>query len=81
MAATLAKVLGQEVVHNAVSPATYRSFGFPGADDLGNMFRFKRDFNDDFRKPRDVEFSRRLNPSLMSFEQWLEKNKVAIPVK
>jgi len=28
----------------------------------------------------DVEFSRSLNPFLMSFEQWLEKNKAANPL-
>ena len=35
---------GQPVVHAAVPPEVYRGFGFPGADDLGNMFQFKRDF-------------------------------------
>ena len=35
---------GREVRYNAVSPEVYRSFGFPGAEDLGNMFQFKRDF-------------------------------------
>ena len=27
-------------------PEVYRGFGFPGADDLGNMFQFKRDFEE-----------------------------------
>ena len=40
MAETLTKALGQEVVDNEVTPEVYRSFGFPGADDLGNMFQF-----------------------------------------
>ncbi len=35
-------------------PEVYRSFGFPGADDLGNMFQFKRDFNDDFCGARNL---------------------------
>jgi uncharacterized protein YbjT (DUF2867 family) len=81
MAAALSSALGEEVVYNAVSPDVYRSFGFPGADDLGNMFQFKRDFNDDFCKARDVAFSKRLNPELQSFGQWLSKNKEHIPVK
>ena len=34
-------------------PEVYRGFGFPGADDLGNMFQFKRDFNEDFCGARD----------------------------
>ena len=80
MAAALGRAIGEEVVHNALSPEAYRKLGFPGADDLGNMFQFKRDFNEDFRRPRGVEFSRQLNPALQSFDQWLAANKARIPV-
>ena len=44
MAAALTKAIGQEVRYNDVPPEVYRSSGFPGADDLGNMFQFKRRF-------------------------------------
>ena len=44
MAAALSKALGQPVRYNEVTPEVYRGFGFPGADDLGNMFQFYRDF-------------------------------------
>lgn len=80
MAAALTRAIGQEVRYNAVPPEVYRSFGFPGADDLGNMFQFKRDFNDDFRGVRDVDFARTLNPELQSFETWLSKHKAQIPL-
>jgi hypothetical protein len=53
--------------------------GFPGADDLGNMFQFKRDFNEDFRAPRSVEKSRQLNPKLATFEHWLAAHAGEIP--
>jgi uncharacterized protein YbjT (DUF2867 family) len=79
MAAAFSKALGQPVRYNAVEPEVYRSFGFPGADDLGNMFQFKRDFQDAFCGARDVSFSRKLNPSLQSFESWLDRNKSRIP--
>jgi len=69
------------VSYNAVEPEVYRSFGFPGADDLGNMFQFKRDFEADFRRPRDVSFSRKLNPELQSFNDWLSRNKTRNPVE
>ena len=42
------QALGQEVRCHAVTPETYRAFGYPSADDLGDMFQFKRDFNDIF---------------------------------
>ena len=80
MAAALSKALGKEVVYNNVPPEVYRGFGFPGADDLGNMFQFKRDFNDYYCGARSVEFSRSLNPELLSFEAWLEKYKSRIPL-
>lgn len=80
MASALGKVLGKDVYH--VSPAfdQYRGFGFPGADDLGNMFQFNHDFAEDFGRARNVSFSRELNPRLQSFSQWLERNGSRIPV-
>ena len=80
MAAAFAKVLEQPVRYNAIEPAVYRGFGFPGADDLANMFQFKRDFNDDFCGARDLQFSRSINPGLQTFEQWLAMNKDRIPL-
>ena len=76
----LTRALGQEVRYNNVPPEVYRSFGFPGADDLGNMFQFKRDFNDYFVGARDLAFTRSLNPELQTFEEWLAKHEKEIPV-
>jgi len=81
MAAIFSEVLGREVRYNSVPPEVFRSFGFPGADDLGNMFQFKRDFEDYFCGARNPEFARTLNPSLQDFKTWLTKNKSAIPIK
>lgn len=80
MAAALGKALGQEVAHRDVPPEVYRSFGFPGADDLGNMFQFKRDFEAYYCGARDLGFSRSLNPKLQTFAQWLAANKERIPL-
>ena len=80
MASAFSRALGREVVYNAVSPEVYRGFGFPGADDLGNMFQFKRDFQQVFCGARSVEFSRSLNPALQNFDTWLARNKSRIPL-
>ncbi|HUU34665.1 MAG TPA: NmrA/HSCARG family protein [Vicinamibacterales bacterium] len=80
MAASLARAIGQPVHYNAVTPAAYRGFGFPGAEDLGNMFQFYRDFSDDFMAARPVDGSRALNPSLQSFDAWLAANATRIPL-
>lgn len=80
MAAELSKALGTPVRFNDVPPDVYRGFGFPGAEDIGNMFQFKRDFNADFCGVRDVDKTRMLNPSLLSFADWLEDNASKIPL-
>ncbi|MDP1947927.1 MAG: NmrA/HSCARG family protein [Nitrospirota bacterium] len=81
MAVALAKALGQPVRYNAVTPEAYRSFGFPGADDLGNMFQFKRDFESVFCGARNLDQSRALNPALQTFDQWLAQNTHRIPLE
>jgi len=81
MAAALSKALGREVRYNAVSFDAYRGFGFPGAEDLGNMFQFKHDFQEDFCGPRDPAKSRELNPSLQTFADWLKVNGGNIPLE
>jgi uncharacterized protein YbjT (DUF2867 family) len=79
MATALGKALGQEVRYNAVTPEQYRAFAFPGADDLGNMFQFYRDFEADFCRARDPAVARSLNPALQTFATWLARNKDRIP--
>ncbi len=80
MAAALTKAMNQEVRYNDVPPEVYRSFGFPGAEDLGNMFQFKRDFQQVFCGARNPDVARGLNPSLQNFEGWLAQNKSRIPL-
>lgn len=80
MAAALTKALGRTVRYHAVTPDEYRKLGFQGADDIANMFQFKRDFNDAFRRPRDPAVAKSLNPDLQTFDVWLERNKSRIPL-
>jgi uncharacterized protein YbjT (DUF2867 family) len=75
MAEKLSKGLGIKVSYNAVTPDAYRGFGFPGAEDLGNMFQFYADFEDYFVGARNLDVVRSLNPKLQNFDQWLAKNK------
>jgi uncharacterized protein YbjT (DUF2867 family) len=81
MAATLSEALGRQVHYNAVTPEMYRGFGFPGAEDLGNMFQFKHDFEGYFCGMRDLALSRALNPALQTFATWLARHKTQIPVE
>jgi len=80
MAKSLTKALGQEVRYNEVTPAAYRGFGFPGADDLGNMFQFNSEFEQDCCDARSISETKKLNPELQNFDRWLAANKNRIPL-
>lgn len=80
LAASLSRALGEPVDYIALKPEQYRALGFPGADDLGNMWQFKREFNERYRAVRDVNATRELNPSLQRFDDWLRDNARRIPL-
>ena len=81
MAAALGQAFGQPVSYYAMPFDDYRKLGFPGADDLGNMFQYKHDFEKEFCGLRDLALSRALNPRLQTFAQWAMANKDRIPVQ
>src|SRR5256884_1674870 len=80
MAKSFSKALGQEVRYNAITPAAFRALGFPGADDLGNMFQFYSEFEQDLCDARNISETKSLNPELMTFDRWLAQNKSRIPL-
>jgi hypothetical protein len=80
MARALSHALERSVVHRDPRPAVYRSFGFPGADDLGNMFQYNAEFETEYCAARSVAESRLLNPELMTFAAWLSKYKSRMPL-
>jgi uncharacterized protein YbjT (DUF2867 family) len=81
MAHALQEALGRPVRYQSVPFDTYRKLGFPGAEDLGNMFQFKHDFPEVFCGPRDPAVARALNPRLQTFATWLEGNASQIPLE
>lgn len=81
MAASLGRALGQPVSYYPMPFDAYRKLGFPGADDLGNMFQYKHDFEKEFCAARNLEFSKALNPQLQDFDAWLAANVKKIPIQ
>ena len=75
MSEKLSKGLGIVVKYHAIEADAYRGFGFPGADELGNMFQVYRDFEKEVVAARDFNVTRSLNPSVQTFDQWLARNK------
>ena len=77
IADAFSSAIGEPVVFNSVDTATYASFGFPGAAELANMFRFNVTF-----KPvhRDVdETEKLLGRKTDKLAAWIEENKDAFP--
>ena len=81
MSEKLSKGLNIVVKYQAVEADAYRRFGFPGADELGNMFQVYRDFEKQVLGARSIDVTRSLNPSLQTFDQWLARNKNLIPLE
>jgi hypothetical protein len=74
------KPWGEEVSYNEMEPEQYRNLDFDGADDMGNMYQFYRDFDEVVNSTRDVAFSKELNPELKSFKKWLDEHASELPV-
>ncbi|HEX4884591.1 MAG TPA: NmrA/HSCARG family protein [Casimicrobiaceae bacterium] len=80
MAEQLSQALGEPVRHAALSTEQYAALGFPGADDLANMFKFKHDFERTYCESRSVERTRALHPGVRTFAQWLAENAKRMPI-
>lgn len=80
IAKSMTKVLGQEVKYSPITPEAFRALGFPGADDLGNMFQFYSEFEQDCCDARSISETKTLNPDLQTFDRWLTQNKSQIPL-
>jgi uncharacterized protein YbjT (DUF2867 family) len=76
---TLSAAFGEQVSYQPLTHTQYRELGFPGADDLGNMFQFYCEFNEAFTGIRDISISKVLNPRLKSFAEWASENWRLIP--
>lgn len=80
MAAKLGRAIGRTVHFFDVPFDTYRGLGFPGAEDLGNMFQYQQLQGETFQAARDAGKSRQLFPALLDFDGWLAANAAAIPI-
>lgn len=75
-AAIMSRVTGQQIRYTHVPREVFAALGFPGAEDLADMFEYYR-----LHIPsrlRDIESCRTLAPELQSFETWAERNAAAL---
>jgi uncharacterized protein YbjT (DUF2867 family) len=80
MAAKMGRALGRRVGFQDVPFDVYRGLGFPGAEDLGNMFQYHAILGDEFLRNRDPGLARSLNPGLQGFDAWLVANAAQVPI-
>jgi uncharacterized protein YbjT (DUF2867 family) len=79
-AAAMGRHLGEPVTFTDLPFEVYRNLGFPGADDMSNMFQVQSLFSREFVADRDVELARSLHPGLQDFDTWLAANIGRIPI-
>jgi uncharacterized protein YbjT (DUF2867 family) len=72
----LSKVLHKPVVYRHVPRHIFASLGFPGAEDLANMFDFNRRYI--LSRQGDMDESKRLYPGMQRFEAWAAANRRAL---
>jgi uncharacterized protein YbjT (DUF2867 family) len=80
MASKMSKSLNREVRYEPVTPDAFRSFGFPGAEDLGNMFQFYTEYAPELGSARSVGATRALHPGTLDFDGWLARKGHLIPL-
>ncbi|HET6738696.1 MAG TPA: NmrA/HSCARG family protein [Kribbella sp.] len=74
-AAALSDALGEEVTYHAPTIEEYRTYPFPMAVEMANMFQFYAENHDEFTGNRNLENVRELNPDLQSFPTWLNNHR------
>lgn len=72
----MSSVLDLPIVYQHIPRETFAAFGFPGADDLAQMFDFYRRFVPSRRE--QMEQSRELFPAIQDFETWARRHREAL---
>ena len=72
----MSRGLGVPVTYEHIPREVFASFGFPGAEDLANMFDYNRRYIPN--RKVDIEQSRALYPQMQSFSTWMQANKGAL---
>jgi len=75
LAEILSKASGEEVKYNMVPWDTFASFGFPGADELAQMFEYWLRTYDDFCKARDFDEQKKIMGEGATFTDPVEYGK------
>ncbi|MGN9907795.1 NmrA/HSCARG family protein [Phytohabitans sp. LJ34] len=78
MTAALGAVLGEPVAYRPPTHEQFRGFGFPGADELGNMFQYYAEFPESYLGRRNIEAGRAFNPHPLSLTDFLTAHQAEL---
>lgn len=65
--------LGAPVIYNHIPRETFAKFGFPGAEDLADMFEFYKSHVPS--RTNEINECRSLYPEMQTFERWLANHR------
>lgn len=71
-AESMSRNTGADIRYTYIPRETFAAFGFPGAEDLADMFEYYRLHIPS--RAKDIEPSRALAPNLQSFDTWMARN-------
>ncbi len=80
MADKMGRAIGRPIAFVDVPFDVFRGLGFPGAEDLGNMFQAQAILGDEFLANRSPAVTRSLDPTVLDFDAWLKANAAKIAV-
>jgi len=78
IAAALGAVIGEPVAYRPPTPEQVRGLGFPGADELGNMFQYYAEFPESYLGRRDLEVARAFNPQWLTLADFLAAHRAEL---
>ena len=68
----MSRATGATIRYTYVPRETFAALGFPGAEDLADMFEYYRTLIPS--RKRDIEVCRAMSPKLQDFETWAKRN-------
>ena len=78
IAAALGAVIGEPVAYRPPTHDQVRGLGFPGADELGNMFQYYTEFPGSYLGRRDLDVARAFNPHPLSLTDFLAAHRAEL---
>jgi len=78
IAAALGTVLGEPVAYRPPTHDQVRGLGFPGAEELGNMFQYYAEFPGAYLGRRDLAAARQVNPNPRSLTDFLAAHRAEL---